>query len=204
MLANFAARSNALLPGAYGGNIMKSTITFAGALSRAALIALAVFVPAMALFSGASSTPKAAPRPEATERHCVPVGGTVMTNFGVITPTSTLGTATGDLRGAVSASLLGPPEAGAGNTVIFRIQHHFVTETGDTIFIDPATATSVPIGPGLFAILSYPVHIKGGTGKFAGATGDFTNIGEVLLPNAPDTTGGTTVFRYTGQVCFGE
>jgi len=39
---------------------MKSTITFAGALSRAALIALAVFVPAMALFSGASSTPKAA------------------------------------------------------------------------------------------------------------------------------------------------
>jgi len=45
---------------------MKSTITFAGALSRAPLIAVAVFVPAMALFSGASSTPKAAPRPEAT------------------------------------------------------------------------------------------------------------------------------------------
>jgi hypothetical protein len=125
-----------------------------------------------------------------------------MTNFGVISPTSTLGTATGDLRGAVSASLLGPPEAGASNTVIFHVQHHFVTETGDTILIDPATATSVPVGPGLFAILSYPVHIKGGTGKFAGATGDFTNIGEVLLPNAPDTTGGTTVFRYTGQVCF--
>jgi len=137
-----------------------------------------------------------------SELHCTPVGGTVMTNFGVISPTSTLGTATGDLRGAVSASLLGPPEAGPGNTVIFHVQHHFVTETGDTILIDPATATSVPIGPGLFAILSYPVHIKGGTGKFARATGDFTNIGEVLLPHAPDTAGGTTVFRYTGQVCF--
>jgi hypothetical protein len=86
--------------------------------------------------------------------------------------------------------------------VIFHVQHHFVTESGDVILIDPATATSVPIASGLFAILTYPVHISGGTGKFAGATGDFTNIGEVLLPHAPDTTGGTTVFRYSGQICF--
>jgi hypothetical protein len=166
------------------------------------LVSLAVLLFSFIASSGGHRAAVAQPQSEQSSPHCTPVGGTVMTNFGVISPTSTLGTATGDLRGAVSASLLGPPEAGASNTVIFHVQRHFVTETGDTILIDPATATSVPVGPGLFAILSYPVHIKGGTGKFAGATGDFTNIGEVLLPNAPDTTGGTTVFRYTGQVCF--
>lgn len=170
-----------------------------------ALLAIVVLVPAIAMLGGASSpSPASKGVSRSAEHSCTPIGGTFMTNFAVVSPTSTLGTATGDLRGAVSASLLGPPEAGAGNTVIFHVQHHFVTETGDIILVDPATAVSVPVGPGLFAILSYPVHIKGGTGKFAGAIGDFTNIGEVLLPHAPDTTGGTTVFRYTGQVCFGD
>ena len=136
--------------------------------------------------------------------HCVSVGGTVMTNFGAFgsdNPNSTMGTATGDLRGAVSGTLVGAPVA-SGNHVIFHVQHHWVTDTGDTLFFQQATATTVPIAPGLFAILTYPVHLNGGTGKFAGATGDFTNIGEVSLPNAPDVAGGTTIFRYTGQVCF--
>ena len=61
---------------------MKNTIASTRPLTRAGLIALVVFVPAMALFSGASPTPKAAPQSGATERHCVPVGGTIMTNFG--------------------------------------------------------------------------------------------------------------------------
>jgi hypothetical protein len=34
------------------------------------------------------------------------------------------------------------------------------------------------------------------------ALGADFNIGEVSLPNAPDVAGGTTIFRYTGQVCF--
>jgi hypothetical protein len=70
------------------------------------------------------------------------------------------------------------------------------------LLFDPATATTVPLGSGLFAIITYPVHLKGGTGRFANATGDFSSIGEVSLPNLPDVTGGTTVFRYSGQVCF--
>jgi len=151
--------------------------------------------------------PKAAPapgRPSGSDRRCVPVGGMLMTNFGAFgaDPNTTLGTATGDLRGAVSGTLLGVPQP-SGNTVIFHVQHHWVTETGDTLFFDPATATTVPIASGLFAILTYPVHLTGGTGKFAGATGDLTSTtGEVNLPNFPDVTGGTTVFRYSGQVCF--
>lgn len=157
-------------------------------------------------FASASGNPEAAPAPGRSadqDRHCVPVGGMIMTNFGAISASTTMGTATGDLRGAVSGTLLGTPQPGAGNTVVFHVQHHWVTETGDTLFFDPATATTVPIAPGLFAILTYPVHLTGGTGKFAGATGDLTGtIGEVNLPNAPDVTGGTTVFRYSGQVCF--
>jgi hypothetical protein len=82
------------------------------------------------------------------------------------------------------------------------VQHHLVTETGDTITVAPAQATVAPVGPGLFAVVNYPVQITGGTGKFAGATGTFDNIGEVRLPNFPDLTGGTTVFRYSGEVCF--
>ncbi|PYU37198.1 MAG: hypothetical protein DMG54_07225 [Acidobacteria bacterium] len=175
---------------------MKSTITFGGALIRVMLVALAVFVPAMALFSGPSPAPKAAPRSTASERHCLPVGGTVMTNFGAIDANTTMGIATGDLRGAVSGTLLGPPQLVSG-TVVFHVQHHWVTESGDMLTFDPAVATTAPISQTLFAVITYPVHVTGGTGKFAGATGDITNIGEA------DLIAGT-VFRYSGQVCFAE
>jgi hypothetical protein len=177
--------------------IMKSTNTFAGALTRAALIALAICVPATALFSGASSSPKAAAQPQSQRSapHCMPVGGTVMTNFGAIDQNTTMGTATGDLRGAVSGTLLGAPQPGAGNTLVFHVQHHWVTESGDTLSFDPATATTVPLSQTLFAVVSYPLHLTGGTGKFVGATGDLNTIGEVDLVNG-------TVFRYSGQVCF--
>jgi hypothetical protein len=177
---------------------MKSKLTIAGAFARVILIAGAVFVPATALFSGPSPTPKAAPRSGSIERHCVPVGGMVMTNFGAIDAATTMGTATGDLRGAVSGTLLGAPQPGAGGTLVFHVQHHWVTESGDTITFDPATATTMPLSQTLFAVITYPVHITGGTGKFAGAIGDLKNIGEV------DLAAQATVFRYSGQVCFAE
>ena len=167
-------------------------------VARYALVAMIVFVPVLAVLSAASPTPRPVPRPGAADLHCVPVGGMLMTNFGAIDANTTMGTATGDLRGAVSGTLLGAPQPGAGNTLVFHIQHHWVTESGDTLTFDPATATTVPLSQTLFAILTYPVHITGGTGKFAGATGDLTNIGEVDLKAA------ATVFRYSGQVCFAE
>lgn len=133
--------------------------------------------------------------------HCVPVGGMIMTNLMTANPPATLGTATGDLRGAVSATILNV-SGGANGTTIFSVQHHFVTESGDTITLAPANATVAPVGPNLVAVVSYPVQITGGTGKFAGATGTFHNIGEVSLPNYPDLAGLQTVFRYSGTVCF--
>jgi len=121
----------------------------------------------------------------------------IMTNLGVIGQSTTLGIADGDLKGAVAATILNIAP-GSGGTTLFTVEHHFVTQNGDTIFVDQATATAkeTVAGSGLYAILNYPVHINGGTGNFAGATGDFTNIGEV------DLNAGHTVFRYSGQVCF--
>lgn len=166
-----------------------------GRITRIALlVSLAVFAFAIIGVSG-GRTPASRPGAGAGEGHCTQVGGMIMTNFGAIDQNTTMGTATGDLRGAVSGTLLGAPQPGAGNTLVFHIQHHWVTESGDTLFFDPATATTVPLSQTLFAIVTYPVHLKGGTGKFAGATGDLTGIGEVDLNNG-------TVFRYSGQVCF--
>jgi hypothetical protein len=125
--------------------------------------------------------------------HCRPVGGTVMTNF--VDSNTTLGSATGDLEGAVSATLLSVVPAADGTTV-FSVQHHWTTDTGDSIFFEVAQASALPVAPGLFAIVSYPVTITGGTGKFAGAAGTVENIGEVDLNTL------RTVFRYQGEVCL--
>jgi hypothetical protein len=167
-----------------------------GRIARIAfLVSLSVFAFAFAANSGSHPSGAAGPRPETSRSHCSLVGGTITTNFGGVDQNTTLGTATGDLRGAVTGTVLSAPQPGTGNTVVFHIQHHWVTETGDTLFFDPATATTVPLSQTLFAIVTYPIHLTGGTGKFAGATGDMTAIGEVDLVNG-------TVFRYVGQVCY--
>jgi hypothetical protein len=79
--------------------------------------------------------------------------------------------------------------------VVFHVQHHWVTESGDNIYFDPAVATTVPLSQTRFAFVSYPTHIIGGTGRYAHATGDLTNIGEADLQLG-------TAIRYSGQVCF--
>ena len=141
--------------------------------------------------------------------NCIPVGGTFMTNLGAIggtsVPSTTLGRVTGDLSGAVAATIANVQQSG-GNFV-FTVQHHIVTDEGDFVFANEAQATAMPVQGAphpLFAIVTYPVHITGGTGKFAGATGDITNIGEVQVPNfaSGDLSGGTLILRYSGQICF--
>jgi hypothetical protein len=170
-------------------------VAFAKIARIAFLVSVAVLHFAFVASSESHPPGAARPRPEAPRSHCSLVGGTITTNFGGIDQNTTLGTATGDLKGAVSGTILGTPGPGANGTVVFHIQHHWVTETGDTLFFDPATATTVPLSQTLFAIVTYPVHLTGGTGRYAGATGDLTAIGEVDLVNG-------TVFRYSGQVCF--
>ncbi len=118
--------------------------------------------------------------------HCRSIGGTVTTNF--IDQTTTLGTATGDLAGAVSAVLLNVTFQDE-QTGVFTVQHHWVTETGDTVRVAVAHAVARQTAPNLFGIVSYPVTITGGTGAFEGASGMVTNIGAV------DLNTGRTVFR---------
>ena len=125
---------------------------------------------------------------------CQPVGGMLMTNLGAVDQATTMGTATGDLKGAVGATVLSTEVV--GNNLVFHVQHHWVTEAGETLAFDPATATTTQVAPGLYAIVSYPAHLSGGTGKYANASGDFTTIGEA------DLNTGELVFRYRGTVCF--
>ena len=132
----------------------------------------------------------------AANPHCYEVGGAILTNvggFGVIDeqPT-TLGVATGDLKGAIGVVILND-----STPSIFHVQHHWVTENGETLFVDPAYAhgTFVNNPPSLFAITDYKVHLSGGTGRFAGATGDMKAIGEI------DLVSGQLVLRYSGQIC---
>lgn len=168
-----------------------------GRITRIALFAsLAVLLSAFLASSGSRSPAKDQLQPLSGD-NCVHVGGSIITNFGAVDANTTLGPATGDLRGAVAASLLGPPQPGQNNTVLFSVQHHWVTESGDNIFFGPAVATTVPLSPTRFAFISYPTHIIGGTGKFAGATGNLDNIGEA------DLQAGTAI-RYFGEVCFAK
>lgn len=130
----------------------------------------------------------------AQNKKCTPIGGAILTDLGVPDANSTMGYATGDLKGAVGVSIVSTE--GSGNTLILHVQHHWVSESGDIISLDPATATTTQVAPGLYAIVTYPFHINGnGTGKFAGVSGDGTAIGEADLVN------GRLGFRYSGTLC---
>jgi hypothetical protein len=130
----------------------------------------------------------------AEPKHCAPVGGAFLTNVGGFGDNTTLGVITGDIKGAVGVQIVGFTTAADGTTTI-SVQHHLVTETGDTVQIDPAQAIAVSVAPGLFAITKYQIHISGGTGRFQGATGDMTAIGEA------DFNTGHLIGRYTGKLC---
>ncbi len=133
-------------------------------------------------------------------KHCQAVGGMLMTNLGAIDANTTMGTVTGDLRGAVGATILSTEAH--GNTLVLHVQHHWVTESGDTLKVARAVATTIAVDPvnqpGLYAIVTYPVQIMGGTGKFAELTGQLNSIGEA------DLSSGMIVLRYFGQLCSAE
>ncbi len=126
---------------------------------------------------------------------CRQVGGALITNFGGVDANTTLGPASGDLSGAVAASILGVAP-GANGTTVFTVQHHWVTDAGHAIFFKIAQATVAPVAPGVFGVVSYEATLNGGTGKFTGATGTLHFTGEA------DLNVGTIALRYNGRVCF--
>jgi hypothetical protein len=137
----------------------------------------------------------------AAAQSCQSAGGMLLTNLGVVDAQTTMGYATGDLKGAVGATVLNFDSQNGGNIVVLTVQHHWVTESGDTLSFDQAVATAQHVGDQkstLYGITNYQTHLKGGTGKFAGASGRFNNIGEVDLGK------GVLVIRYTGYICFAQ
>jgi hypothetical protein len=135
------------------------------------------------------------------EPHCVKVSGAFVTNF--IAPDQTAGTATGDLKGALGVKVLGVVSGAIGNgkPVTLKVQHFWVTETGDTLFVEEAEATAYPgtspSQPLLYsAVYEKGVKIIGGTGKFDGATGLLKAWGAV------DLGAGEVAGRYSGTICF--
>lgn len=163
-------------------------------------VVASVGVLASAILASSGSRP-APPAHASGNPHCTHVGGSIITNFGAVDPNTTLGPATGDLRGAVAATLLTSPQPGpivnGVQSVIFNVQHHWVTEAGDNIYFDQAVATTAPLSQTRFAVITYPANIVGGTGKFAGATGHLDFVGEADLQSG-------TALRYSGQVCDSE
>lgn len=135
------------------------------------------------------------------------VSGGIVTNFlnesGMVNgshfQTETLGTATGDLKGALGVYVLNLQQA--NGVLMFHNHHHWVTEAGDTIFLADADAIGYPVpgNPGLFAGV-YPkgVDIVGGTGRFAGAHGNIASWGAV------DQNTGQIVLRYQGTIFFAQ
>jgi hypothetical protein len=152
------------------------------------------------------------------ENNCKEVSGGIVTNFLTESGTvkfgtgsgngqsfvlTTLGTATGDLAGGIGVYIFSFTPT--GNTAVAKVHHHWVTEAGDTIFAQDATANAYQVGtfPGVYAVAddSYTANIIGGTGRFAGATGKLSFIG-VLDTSQPDPNQWRVVLRYHGTICF--
>jgi hypothetical protein len=127
-------------------------------------------------------------------RHCRDVSGAILTNF--IDPTTTLGTATGDLKGGLGVTVLGV-KPGPNGSSIYHVHHHWVTETGETLLFEDAYLTAILTTTGLI-LADYVdgINMTGGTGRFAGASGKSAAWGAI------DPSKGQLVLRYDGQVCF--
>jgi hypothetical protein len=128
--------------------------------------------------------------------HCRHVGGGVLTNF--LDQTHTEGASTGDIRGAIGVAVIGQPTSGPNGTTIYHVQHHWVTDSGDTIFLNDAFLTTFPTSDPNRVLGDYlkGVDLIGGTGSFDDAKGTLSFFG------ADDLKLGQIALRYEGTVCF--
>jgi hypothetical protein len=143
------------------------------------------------LFTYGTGTPTA--RADAT---CRQVSGSISANAITNPNVSTglaLGNVTGGLAGATMATFT--VSAGSGGSLNLLLHHNFVTRSRDSLNTSD-TGVLIPV-PGLANIYRMSVNytITGGTGKFAGATGNLQNHGEADLQN------GLLTLTYSGQVC---
>jgi hypothetical protein len=143
------------------------------------------------------------------ERNCQEVGGAIFTTF--ISPpnpaatslTKTLGTVTGDLKGATGLENISMTP-GPNGIITFRNRHLWVTESGEAIYAADGDAPAIPI-PGMnglfFTRYTGGVPITGGTGRFAGATGNLDVYGTV---DFRDPKHAIIILHYQGEICFAD
>ncbi len=129
--------------------------------------------------------------------NCQKVGGVLMTDIGAIAGQTNLGPVFGDLAGSVGATVVGTDSNGN-----FLIQHYWVTGTGETIKFQQATLYPVYLDSSHLRVAVPWGHyrsfiVKGGTGKYANATGYLDYFG--MADFNPDKL--TLVLRYKGRIC---
>jgi hypothetical protein len=100
-----------------------------------------------------------------------------------------------DLKGAIGVEILSQ-SAGPGRPPFLGPPHFGSPKQATRLSLKPAQLTVVPVAPGLFAVVTYPVSIRGGTGRFKGASGKLNVIGKA------DFNAGHIGLRYDGEVCF--
>lgn len=131
----------------------------------------------------------------ALAQSCMPVSGTIAATVVGGDPVTVLGTVDGDLAGATMAIVSSQGE-GEGGRILLGLGHAFVTlDRGTLQTKDTAVWTPIPGLAGVFH-MSTSYEITGGSGGFAGATGQLINDG------VADTNTGQVTLRYEGEVCL--
>src|ERR1700751_4848769 len=121
---------------------MKPTTRFFSFVSSVTLL------PALLTVSGFAKTPT-----------CSDVGGAILTNVGgfgqIDGSATTMGVATGDLKGAIGVQIL----SATPDFSTITVQHHWVTEDGETLSIGQAEAHGVFVAPGDLPAFFGPKHL---------------------------------------------
>lgn len=136
---------------------------------------------------------------ENSQKECQHVGGGILTNFLLPNqcagPTNLCsdGIATGDFKGSVGVQVLSVTGS------VYTVHHHWVTDSGDSIFLEDALLTTYTTSdPNNRVLADYlnGVTINGGTGKYENAKG------QVFAFGAIDLSVGEITLRYSGTVCI--
>jgi hypothetical protein len=149
----------------------------------AMLFLLAGIVPALTL--GAAN---------AAQADCASVQGTAAGQQ--TSPTTFMSTMTGDLAGMLFGENFQVVKVSGGRTFHFVVDHILLTPQGELDFSAPEGVLS-PMAPPVYLADEHNV-ITGGTGAYAGATGNIDIHGMI------DFSTGLFSFAYHGQICTGH
>jgi len=132
----------------------------------------------------------------AAQNNCTAVSGTIAASVVGGDPVTVLGTVSGDLAGATRA-IVTSQQNGAEGTVELGLAHDFATDDRSTLKTnDKAVWTPIAGSPGVFHMAT-KYEVVGGTGRFAGASGQMINQG------IADTNTGLVTLSYSGKICAG-